>query len=115
MSCSSHLLGGQVLHAPGHLVGTGHQVLDGHVFYRNLVRVVAVLHAWGAAGTQVFPQVSFGGVFHDHVERSCRQRAEETSEAEEGTGTSSSRRSYRQFIQRSQQKEQASRLFPDSE
>ena len=66
-----HLPGRQVLHPTGHLVGAGHQILDGHVFHRHLVRVVAVLHARGPAGAQVFPQVALGGVLHDHIQRAC--------------------------------------------
>lgn len=69
-----YLLGGQVLHASGHLEGAGHQVLDGHVLHGDLVRVVAVLHARRAASSQVLPQVALGGVLYDHVQRTCRRR-----------------------------------------
>ena len=70
---AGYLLRGQVLHAAGHLVGAGDQVLDGHVLHGHLVRVVAVLHAGGPPGPQVLPQVPLGRKLHDHVQRACGQ------------------------------------------
>lgn len=52
-----YLFGGKVLHPSSHLEGAGHQVLDRHVFHRNLVWVVAVLHSRRATSSQVLPQV----------------------------------------------------------
>lgn len=72
-SLCGYLFGGQVLHASGHLESAGHQVFDGHVLHRDLVRVVAVLHARWAPSSQVLPQVALGGVFYDHIQRTWRR------------------------------------------
>lgn len=68
-----HLLGGKILHATSHLVGTGDQVFDGHVLHRNLVRVVTVLHARWAPSSQVLPQVALGCELYNHIQRTCTQ------------------------------------------
>lgn len=68
MLCS-YLFGSQILHASSNLVSTGHQVFHGHVLHRNLVWVVAVLHAWGAPSSQVLPQVALGCILNYDVQR----------------------------------------------
>lgn len=47
----AHPSGGQVLHAPGHLVGTGHQVFEGELLLRHFGHIKGVVHARGAART----------------------------------------------------------------
>ena len=67
----THLLGSQVLHAPGQLVGARHQVLEGHLLLGNAVDVIGILHPGWPPGAQVFPKVAFRGVFDDDIERPC--------------------------------------------
>lgn len=71
---TGYLFGGQVLHASGHLESAGHQVFDGHVLHRDLIRVVAVLHARWTPSSQVLPQVTLRGKLYDHIQRTCTQR-----------------------------------------
>lgn len=63
-----YLFGGQILHASGHLVSAGHQVFDGHVLHRNLVWVVAVLHARWAPSSQELPQVALRCILYNHIQ-----------------------------------------------
>ena len=65
----AYLLRGQVLHAAGHLVGAGDQVLEGELLVGHPGDVVGVLHAGGPPRTQVLPQVPLGRVLHDDVQR----------------------------------------------
>ena len=68
----SDLLRGEVLHPASHLVGARHQVLERELLVGDLARVEGVVHAGRPAGAQVLPQVTFGGVFHQDIERPCR-------------------------------------------
>jgi len=72
VNTETHLLGGQVGHASGHLVGPGDQLRDPHLAQGHLPRPGAVLLALGTPGAQVVPQVPAGRVLHHHVQRACR-------------------------------------------
>ena len=75
-SVVAHLLGGQVGHAPGHLVGPGDQLRDPHPAQGHLPGPAAVLLALGPAGAQVVPEVPPGRVLHHHVQRTWTKGAE---------------------------------------
>lgn len=70
---STHFLRCQVLHAPGHLVGTGNQVFKCQLLLGQLAGVEGIVHARWATCPEVFPQVPLWRVFHQHIERSCKQ------------------------------------------
>lgn len=65
------LLWGEVLHASGDLVGTGHQVFEGELFIRDFTGIKGVVHAWWPPRPQVLPQVAFRGILHQHIQRTC--------------------------------------------
>ena len=67
------LLRGEVLHASGDLVGAGHQVFEGELLVGDFTGVEGVVHAGRPTSPQVLPQVAFGGVLHQDVQRTCVQ------------------------------------------
>lgn len=66
---ASYLLRGKILHAPGHLIGTGYQIFGGQLFLGVMTGVVAIFQPRRPPGLQIFPKVAFGGVFHDDIKR----------------------------------------------
>lgn len=64
-----YLLGGKVLHASGHLVGTGYQVLGGELLLGVVAGVVTVFQPRRPPGLQVLSEVALGGILHDDVQR----------------------------------------------
>lgn len=50
-----YLLGGEILHASGHLIGARYQVLGGQLLLRVVAGVVAVLQPRRPPGLQVLP------------------------------------------------------------
>lgn len=63
-----HLPRLQILHASGHLVGTGDQGWEGEWSFAAPRSIRAEVRAWGAPGTEEFPKVSLGRTFHNHVQ-----------------------------------------------
>ena len=66
---ASYLLRGKILHAPGHLIGTGYQIFGGQLFLRVMTGVVAIFQPRRPPGLQILPKVAFGGVFDDDIQR----------------------------------------------
>lgn len=64
-----YLLGGEILHASGHLVGARDQVLGGELLLGVVAGVVAVFQPRRPPGLQVLPEVALGGILHDDVQR----------------------------------------------
>lgn len=63
-----HLPRLQILHASGHLVGTGDQGREGERSFAAARPIRAEIRAWGTPGTQEFPKVSLGRIFHNHIQ-----------------------------------------------
>ena len=70
---AADLLRGEVLHASGDLVGAGHQVFEGELLVGDFTGVEGVVHAGRPTCPQVLPQVAFGCVLHQDVQRTCVQ------------------------------------------
>lgn len=66
---ASYLLRGKILHAPGHLIGTGYQIFGGQLFFGVMTGVVAIFQPRRPPGLQILPKVAFGGIFHDDIKR----------------------------------------------
>lgn len=66
---SPHLLRGQILHAPSHLIGTGYQIFGRQLFLGVVAGVIAVLQSRRPPGLQILPEIAFGGIFHDDIKR----------------------------------------------